>query len=601
MAITTTERDAIIKLVIGMFNAAPGATYLSTITTIFEANGHNMTALAQTLSTTSAFQSLYPNFQTTSEFVTSFLTKLGLQTNQTAIDYVTAQVNAGVNKGEIILNAITILDKIDPAVGGQIGAAAGALDNKAAVATYYTVDKNGTSTNLSTLQTVIAGVTDSATTVTTAKASIDAGTLGAVNAGSTFSLTNAVGESIVGTAGDDTINAVISATGATTDSTLNIGDNIDGGAGNDTLNLVAGVAAATLAPGSSIKNVENVNVDVSSFTAAAAALNSASYTGVTKLVEVNNTTGGAFAALTVASGVTAGIKSTGSATTAAVGTVTINGTSQTSQAISLDGVATGGTVTLAGYTALDTISVSGTVATVTATPTETLTGSTTAKTLNLNLTSAANLTIATLTGLTTVDGSASTGALTLANTSLTKLTSLKGGTGADKLSIDYGVNTTTALVADAGAGTDSVTLTSSGTGPANGSSTLTLGAGKDTLTVGANVNVQAVATAADLNAKIITVTDFKTSEDTLNLNGTGVALTGAQLASIAGAADLKAAVTAAAAAGGASKSVVFSFGGDAYVFVNDATAALSVGDGLIKLVGVDATQFTNVQNGNLVL
>ena len=151
MAITTTERDAIIKLVIGMFNAAPGATYLSTITSIFEANGHNMTALAQTLSTTSAFTSLYPNFQTTSEFVTSFLTKLGLQTNQTAIDYVTAQVNAGVNKGEIILNAITILDKIDPAVGGQIGAAAGALDNKAAVAKYYTVDKNGTSTSLSTL------------------------------------------------------------------------------------------------------------------------------------------------------------------------------------------------------------------------------------------------------------------------------------------------------------------------------------------------------------------------------------------------------------------------------------------------------------------
>ena len=47
--------------------------------------------------------------------------------------------------------------------------------------------------------------------------------------------------------------------------------------------------------------------------------------------------------------------------------------------------------------------------------------------------------------------------------------------------------------------------------------------------------------------------------------------------------------------------MVFSFGGDAYVFVDGGTAGVNTGDGLIKLAGVDATQFTNVQNGNLVL
>lgn len=597
MAITTTERDAIIKLVIGMFNAAPGATYLSTITSIYEANGHNMTALAQTLATTGAFTSLYPNFQTTSEFVTSFLTKLGLQTNQTAIDYVTAQVNAGVNKGEIILNAITILDKIDPAVGGQIGAAAGALDNKAAVAAYYTVDKNGTSTSLSTLQTVIAGVTDAAATVTTAKASIDAGTLGAINAGTSFNLTNAVGESATGGSGDDTITAVF-ATGATTDSTLNIGDNIDGGSGNDTLNLIEGAAGGVIPGGATIKNVETVNVDVTVGAPAAAVLNSASYTGVTKLVQTI-TNGGAFNNMTVGTGVTAGVKGTGvDATTSAAALTITAAATQTALNIDFNGVKGGATV-VAGA-ALATLNLSGSLTSTQ----DVLTGAAgTVKTINLAMTSAANFDLSAYTAATTVDGSASTGALTLANTAQTALTSLKGGSGNDALTVTFGLNTATALAVDSGAGTDTVTVSANATTVTG--STVALGAGKDVLKLGAVatlVNIQDTTSAATVAAKVVTVSDFKTAEDTLNLSGFGTALTGAQLAAASGAADLKAAATSAAAAAGASKAAVFSFGGDAYVVIDaNGSGTFNNGDGLIKLVGVDATQFTNVQNGNLVL
>src|SRR5947207_1809818 len=128
MAITTTERDQIIKLVVGMFNAAPGSTYLNLITSIFEANGHNLPALAATLAGTTAFQQIHPNFETASEFAVSFLSQFGLQANATALDFITSRFNAGVSKGLIIQQAIAVLDGIDPAVGGTIGAAAAILD-----------------------------------------------------------------------------------------------------------------------------------------------------------------------------------------------------------------------------------------------------------------------------------------------------------------------------------------------------------------------------------------------------------------------------------------------------------------------------------------
>lgn len=605
MTITTNERDQIIKLTIGMFNAAPGATYLNTITGIFESNGHSMAGLAQALSGTAAFQAMYSTFQTAPEFAASFLAKLGLQSNQTAIDFVTNQVNAGVNKGEIIRNAIAILEKIDPAVGGQIGAAASALANKAAVALYYSVDKAATVTDLSVLQALIAAVTSDAATVATAKASIDGGVTGsttpaAVVVGSTYVLTNALGESIVGTAGDDIFSASVSATNSATDATLNAGDAIDGGTGNDTLNLLVGSALGTLAAGVTIKNVETVVIDVSSFSPNpfATVLKSSFYDGINKLVQANNTLGGSFSTMTVDSGVTAVIKSTGVDATAAVGSVSvIPSATQTVLNIGLDGVKGGGAISLGGSSVLDVLNLSGSFTS----GTETLSGSTILKTLNVAMTSGANLAVSSLTGLTKIDGSSSTGALTMSNLGLTSLTSLKGGSGADSLTAYMGLTSGTALAVDAGAGNDIVTII--GGTPGTGSNTVTLGAGKDTLVIafGALANIPVSATASTIQAKIVTVTDFNTSEDTLNLAGLGVALTSGQLATVAAASDLLAATKLVEGIVGGMGRGVFNFGGDAYIFVSDALSGLNSTDGLIKLTGVDATQFTNAQNGNLVL
>lgn len=274
MAITTQERTNILKLTVGLFNAAPGANYLSEFTSVFEANGHNYGALALTLGTTGAFQSLYPNFQTASEFATKFLTTLGLQGNTEAVDFVTAKFNAGVPKAQIIYDAVVALDATTSATFADAKAI---LVNKAAVAENYSVTLGASSTSLATLQGAVANVTADAASVTAANAANAGGN------GQTFTLTTALGEQINGTAGNDTINAVLSSVAGS--STLNVGDLIDGKAGTDTLKLIVDTAGAVALPvGLQVNNVENIAITNGG--SLAAAIDASAFVGATNIKQI---------------------------------------------------------------------------------------------------------------------------------------------------------------------------------------------------------------------------------------------------------------------------------------------------------------------------
>ncbi|TFW02461.1 DUF4214 domain-containing protein [Oxalobacteraceae bacterium OM1] len=124
-------------------------------------------------------------------------------------------------------------------------------------------------------RTWLAGVKDATTlasaTGATALNTAISGAVDAANgaAGQTFTLTNGV-DHVVGTAGNDIINAPLAvnpATGAATIATAGSFDSIDGGAGVDTLNIyVTGATAA--APSITVTNVENINfTDDNSLTA----------------------------------------------------------------------------------------------------------------------------------------------------------------------------------------------------------------------------------------------------------------------------------------------------------------------------------------------
>lgn len=513
MAITTQERTNILKLTVGLFNAAPGANYLSEFTSVFEANGHNLAALAGTLGTTGAFQSLYPNFQTASEFATKFLTTLGLQGNTEAVDFVTAKFNAGVPKAQIIYDAVVALEA---STSAEFAAAKAILDNKAAVAENYSVTLGASSTSLETLQGALANVTADPASVTAANAANAGGN------GQTFMLTTGA-DNIVGTAGNDTITALtIKADGAAAN-TLTGFDVIDGGAGIDTLNIYSdGTNNLTLGASTTIKNVENVNIynSTAAFnsTAVPAAIDASKMAGVTKINQI----GLDVAVTELGDGTVAAYKG-GTVATSVLSVTSAN--TATKAAVALDGIAEGDTITFnvptaapANGGALNSITVSGTVAdtNLDGTVGTTNVGVTVGRGVqSLAVNTAVDTTLTVTDGadatkpVTTVDASASAGkvtyvaAATVANVSTGKgndvvtlataytatltAASVNGGEGNDTLNVNV-----TNAVADAtgttvsalgGAGNDTINLNIVNGATKSVGVTVDAGAGNDTVDV----------------------------------------------------------------------------------------------------------------------
>ena len=456
--------------------------------------------------------------------------------------------------------------------------------------------------------------------------------------GENKAFTSAVGETIEGTAGDDTFTGVLAFNAGAYDgvnSTFNLGDTGDGKAGTDTfkLTLTGGDGSGTLdAPaGATVKNIEVVNlVHTDDNEAAGNLLNSATYEGIKELWQTDNdgAAAGTFMDVTVEDGVKVGYRSngvaadgTGPAVAVATATITASAT-QTSLAVELDGVGSTSTVEVAaGAAKLATIDITGSVANAAAGAAGVLNvkvgpAAAAVKTLNFGLESKTDVRLADGlwdTTIETVDFGASTGSITFDYTGLTAanmapITTLNGGGAADALTAIAFVDGKDVKI-DAGAGDDTVTINANSAAAAKGGTgTITLGAGKDTLEVAAGYkDLYEVDTAANLQKTMTTVSDFNKAEDTLNIKaaattGNFVAFTTTQLSEIAGKDDLLAAAKAAEALTDGSKiqEALFNYGSDMYVLITDGTDNFSAADALIKIAGVQTTDMVEGLNGNFV-
>lgn len=340
MSVSLNERTNLIKLAVAMFNVAPGATYLAEITGLYEANGRSLGNVAAILSNTPAYKALNPVFQTAGEFATAFLTPLGLQANNEARDYIVAKFNAygtgTVNKGQISLDAAAALVNYTGADASLLAAKA-TLENKTAVATYYSVDKLIASTDLAALKAVLVGVTDDIATVATAKAAVD----GTATAGQIFTLTAGV-DTLVGGAGNDTFNSTpfVNASGDPV-ATLAALDSIDGGAGVNTLNVTDTTAGFALPPSAAVKNIQIANIVVAGTLTGSVA----GYTGLTTLT-ASEFGGSASGALTAAA--TTNVTLTDAAAAASI--ISVQG--GLNVAVVANGVTTGGTINVGTTTAV---------------------------------------------------------------------------------------------------------------------------------------------------------------------------------------------------------------------------------------------------------
>ncbi|MGJ0316776.1 DUF4214 domain-containing protein [Aliarcobacter cryaerophilus] len=195
--------------------------------------------------------------------------------DKAGVDYWVSQLDAGKSRGEVVAELVyavsTYKDSTDPVTK----AAYDQFNNRVDVSNYMadTVEKApadySISTKFATSGTTGLVVTNSASTVTTAKTSVD--TLKPVD-GKTFSLT-AGADNFALTNGDDTVNGTFS--------TLNANDRIidNTTADKDVLNVEL-LGGASVPSTVEIKNVETLNFNVLSGTATVDATNYSGYNTV---------------------------------------------------------------------------------------------------------------------------------------------------------------------------------------------------------------------------------------------------------------------------------------------------------------------------------
>jgi len=380
---------------------------------------------------------------------------------QMTVDNVVTQIAAGAQGSDLT------------AYNNKVAAATaftGALDTTAEVLAY-----SGDAANAAA-KTFIAGVTDDASL----KAAIEptalnntvANIVDVNNIGKTFTLT--LGQDIIaGTAGNDIINVTNfnPANGAIGVNNLTSIDSIDGGAGKDTLNLdlTGGVNGSF----GTIKNVEIINLT------GAASADASAFQGATS---INFDKTGA-SVLNLAANTTVAFNGA---------TSNLNVTAAGASAnVALGGVAEAASLSVSGFS-LNAVTVSGTRADTDAN------GSLAAQALNVtvgkdvqtvtvNTNQKTALTVAEAAGsakaVTTVDASASTGALTIGGDA--DLTTIKTGTGNDTVTVTATTAAATSSAAavnatvSTGDGSDTITVSTTG----DGATSVDAGAGNDSITV----------------------------------------------------------------------------------------------------------------------
>lgn len=278
--ITSAQQTQILKITAGLFNAAPGAAYLSEFASAVT-GGMSMLQLSNALANTSAFTiGVMGGKVTATAQTTQLMENFGLTYGATdaasvgAQAWFMAQINAGRGFGEIIYDAVTALsDSAWVAANSDYAGVAAALSNKAAVSEYYSATLGQSSSELATLQAVVAGVTATTPVATPEELAAAIGATG----GKVFTLTTSV-DTLTGTASNDTFTAQDTYVGAAWTNTLSGLDVLNGGAGVDTLNVFDQNSAINVS-GSNVSNIEVVNLTG----AAAVSANTTGWTGVETL------------------------------------------------------------------------------------------------------------------------------------------------------------------------------------------------------------------------------------------------------------------------------------------------------------------------------
>lgn len=160
MAISSEDKTKLLKVVVGLFDAAPGSAFLPELEAAVD-GGMSVRDVAKVLVTKSAFTDGVMGSATTPAAQAAILAgHFGLTADgvadsaaSQAIDYFTAGIEGGADIGDLVTDAVEFLARTDlPAAFAET---ATLLANKAAVAGAYSANADNNSTDLTQLQSIL--------------------------------------------------------------------------------------------------------------------------------------------------------------------------------------------------------------------------------------------------------------------------------------------------------------------------------------------------------------------------------------------------------------------------------------------------------------
>ena len=236
--LTQSQINDVTKLAVTMFGAAPGA-FKDFLQEVYVANGTDLQATANAYASEPAFSTMFTG--TNEDKADMLMERFGIEQSdmengqpvgQAAYDFFLGSLNNGESVQDIIAVTIPYIYE-DP----NFSVYATILDNKVAVANAFTNGNGAAVTDLSVLQTVVAGVNENTDMSGLVTASLTTGQ-----------------DNVFGTSANDIFAANLSANA----DTLQSGDYINGGAGIDTLNATLAFTPYAITP--QTESVEILNV-----------------------------------------------------------------------------------------------------------------------------------------------------------------------------------------------------------------------------------------------------------------------------------------------------------------------------------------------------
>lgn len=161
MAISNEDQTKLLKVVVGLFNAAPGGTFLPDMETFITDGGTHLD-LAKGLATSTTYTDSLGTASTSAEIAAVLAGNFGLDATSdagaAAIAFFTEGLDNNVNAGELIHAAVEFLSQ--DGLASEFAETATLMTNKAAVAAAYSAAKG--SADIAVLQAALAGVTGTA-------------------------------------------------------------------------------------------------------------------------------------------------------------------------------------------------------------------------------------------------------------------------------------------------------------------------------------------------------------------------------------------------------------------------------------------------------